>query len=274
MMLLLKVIISVSQFCAVTPPFIQKKSHPFHRKCHILFTFTLITAILIAAFIEKNFFVREGIIKMIVLYLNNLILYAFSYRAIIALNFWKKDQWYKLLENLSTGRQIKQKRFGYENAGFFLANLFYLAIAMYTMINWHDPQKLPHVINVIEQYLQFLYKCLCCVLLHMLSQRYAKLAQLVGFHLKRRKQRKVIPISLIKHIEYEMCLLKQTVNIFNEIFGWPIALIILFSTIQLFNYIEFSVYFYEYVNFVEKIMAAIWILSFGIVSGFGCWWWC
>jgi hypothetical protein len=70
----------------------------------------------------------------------------------------------------------------------------------------------------------------------------------------------------LKKTEYALCLLKRTVNTFNDLFGWPIFFIILHTTFQIMNHVSYAIF--NTTGFHLLVVVAV-SLSLTLVSCFG-----
>jgi gustatory receptor len=99
-----------------------------------------------------------------------------------------------------------------------------------------------YFVEVVQLYFQFYYNYFLCVIVKIFLNRYKYVNFLLSEQLIYVKIRKTIstkeyPIS-IGRIEDLICGLKELNVIFNDIFGWPILMIILYSSLLMLNYLE------------------------------------
>jgi gustatory receptor len=129
---------------------------------------------------------------------------------------------------------------------FVLPNVIYLLVSFYVVSVWSDILGFEYYgeyfVEVVQLYFQFYYNYFLCVIVKIFLNRYKYVNFLLSEQLIYVKIRKTIstkeyPIS-IGRIEDLICGLKELNVIFNDIFGWPILMIILYSSLLMLNYLE------------------------------------
>ncbi|RZC40611.1 7tm 7 domain containing protein [Asbolus verrucosus] len=156
----------------------------------------------------------EHYVKNTIFYASELILDAFNIYTMIVLNFWKKRQWYQFLNNLKIVEKkavvkTHTNRIGY--ASFFMIHLIYIVID-YIYKNFVRMELHYFVVIVAEYGQQLAY----------LLTDYQKNKSLF-------ETSKIISLMSTKQIGQNICLLRETIDIFNDMFGWTIAFVISFT---------------------------------------------
>jgi gustatory receptor len=101
-----------------------------------------------------------------------------------------------------------------------------------------------YAVEYVQLYVQFMINFLIYTILTMLKARYQMTSLSLGRHiclvtkLERRSLAKQYPLSFLKKIKYDVCILKETVDVFNDIFGWPVLFIILYASLQVLLYMD------------------------------------
>ncbi|CAH1380335.1 unnamed protein product, partial [Tenebrio molitor] len=182
-------------------------------------------------------------IKATVTLLLDLVLYAFNAYTMIVLNFWKTHSWDNLFGKLraSNFAQIKS---GTNFKYFLAAHLVHLSIASYTVFVACQKDCLEffkqYNVEFVQEYLLFLYKCLLPTGRVLLLQ--------------------------IKKVEHSFCLLRKTVAVFNDMFGWPFALIISHTSLELLDIIDSTIYPERDIDFALLITGNLLRVSWNFIG--------
>ncbi|XP_068901855.1 uncharacterized protein [Tenebrio molitor] len=75
-----------------------------------------------------------------------------------------------------------------------------------------------YIVEHFQVYSEFFYMALACTVLNMMLERYKVQSCLLRDQIKCRKRNDVV--KLLKQIKFNVFMLKQAVDAFNEIFGW------------------------------------------------------
>ncbi|KAJ3652296.1 hypothetical protein Zmor_018274 [Zophobas morio] len=125
---------------------------------------------------------------------------------------------------------------------FVLPQLTFFIAVIYILRTWFSVLGLlefGYVFELVQIYLQFCHSLYLHTLLEMIRQRYEALKRYFekGFS---RNDKNLHQMSCFA------CTLKDTVNRFNEIFGWSLLFLIAFTTLQFLNSLEYSLEYNEF----------------------------
>jgi gustatory receptor len=264
---LLRLIFKVGRFTATTPTSIDTKEESVCQKIYISLVFAALTFGLVITIINNNYFQEDIHMKIAISYLTEFNLYSFSFYTMVVLNLWKREQWYDLIESLSVvKKKTKMWKIGKRKVpyylGFVVNNIFYILTDSYDNYSWftHYGWEFFKRFNVrlIQLFLQFFFKLLLFEILRIILANYKKLNQCL--------KNKNISLVHLRRVVKTVCLLQRTVDIFNDLFGLPFALLVSFTTFEVLNYILFALYYQGDISLTENIILATLRLHPSIVS--------
>nr|XP_015838050.1 PREDICTED: uncharacterized protein LOC107398458 [Tribolium castaneum] len=89
-------------------------------------------------------------------------------------------------------------------------------------------------------YVQFLTSVLVCTILGKLKSRYESIKGVLIYHISRARKFNKSNFSLVflQSLKYDLSVLKDGVDSFNVIFGWPFLLIFIFVSLQDLAYLD------------------------------------
>jgi hypothetical protein len=94
--------------------------------------------------------------------------------------------------------------------------------------------------------------------------RYRGLKYILLTYIKSKNENSHFPILFMKNIEYTMCSLKKTVDLYNDMFAWPTFFIISFTILEILNMIDYSMFYNQQMELLDNIVLymtlLIWIL--------------
>jgi hypothetical protein len=241
---LLETFFKLGNFLCVTPPTsnCKKTSESSRRKMWASILIVLYTTGNIYSIMCKNWYRHYSFVIMIIHLFSNGTLYIFNLYVIICFTFRKRDKWNKLILSLQSTAEIIQmdndetsKRRYYRNLLF--CHLVYIAFTSYIIYFWYQQLSLDyfkqHTMRQVENYIQFFYSCFLCTILQMLLNRY----RFIHLQLK-----KFLSQDLLKRVGLAMLFQKKSVDIFNSLLGWPIALMIVHTVFQSLSHLSFLLY--------------------------------
>lgn len=172
----------------------------------------------------------------------------------VVLGIWKYPLWIDLINNLKSTEYLVQangtkNNKAKETVAFILGNVFVISMITYAQYLWIAPKGFGVVLKEevvhFQVYLKYFYKYLLCVIVHMLVVRYRGVTLLLKTYLNENNGPREVPTTLIRKIEYALYVLHKTVNIFNDMFSWPMFFIVVFATVELIHHMKFMIYRHE-----------------------------
>jgi hypothetical protein len=116
-------------------------------------------------------------------------------------------------------------------------------------------------------YAKCLLKLVLYVILKMIADKYHRLSQQLRSLMVKSNTRRILVV--LRRMKYFIEVLKDTVNIFNGLFGWTITLILTFTFLHLLNYLDYlfiTISNLDEMFIVKCIIADIMNLVFDFVS--------
>ncbi|EEZ99382.1 gustatory receptor 66 [Tribolium castaneum] len=225
---LLRILFKIGNCLAITPKNFKLRKPTILEKilgCFMLI-FQTVTAITSVAY-KLPQYSQYIYIKLTVYVILDVSLYLFSVTAVLS-GLFKRNQWYKLVKNLMlTGKDPTTGHKKY--FGFIVVNVIFLAMMVYLNVVFGTDFVKRFTLNFFKLYVQFFINYLVYAILQILKMRYRSLAQSL-------ENEANIRDTTLKRVSYDYILLKESVSIFNNIFGWLILFNTIHSSLQIVVY--------------------------------------
>jgi hypothetical protein len=101
-----------------------------------------------------------------------------------------------------------------------------------------------YAVEYVQLYVQFFFTFLICSILRLFKSRYRSINHVLTRNisiirkLDRQSFSKGFPLHFLRKIRYDLSVLKEAVDSYNNIFGWPIFLTMVFVNLQVLIYLE------------------------------------
>ena len=246
---LLRLIMLFGEIFAITPR--RNKVKKIRTK---IYSICVITALMVASTISvlyyrQPLYVNFSPIKLVLTISMVLIVNIFNCYTVLAPVYFKRRQYCFLIRMLEQNDNVTlddlcEKIPFY--AGFVAPNVIYWGITVYVSYVWTDILGFEYYeqyfVEVIQLYFQFYYSYFLCMFVKVFVGKYKYVnfllsEQILYMQMRRPTTLERFPISM-RRIENLVCFLKEMNVAFNDVFGWPIILIILYSSILLLNYLD------------------------------------
>jgi hypothetical protein len=243
----LSFVFKLGKMLALTPSSLTMNPETVISKLYNVLILSLLTGGVFVEISEKNFYSELIFVKKVVCIFGDLIIYILNFYSIIVLGLAKKKSWKDLMENLESTEYLvriqnrKRDRIWY-CLGIGLANLYYFASISYMVYVRYKSMGWRYL-NHVQGYLDLYQKLIQWVIIKMVLARYKGLKSLLSAY-KQKNQNRQFSTDL-KRFEYIMSQLKTTVDVFNELFGWPLLLMIASTIIQVLNTIDFIIFYHN-----------------------------
>ncbi|RZC34652.1 hypothetical protein BDFB_009047 [Asbolus verrucosus] len=227
---LLELIFQIGKFLAITPSTIKVKNVTTVEKWHAIFMLAFYTVAVLISCIYRASSYRAFIhIRLTIHVMLDTTLYMFSICTI--LTAFRRRQWYRLMKNLRNVRSFRNNSEQSHYRSFVVLNLIYWVVISYLGWIFYGTMGMEffkqYGIEYLQIYTQFLISFLMYAILKMLKKRYHSV--------KNSLLMKKFEVSLIK---YDIRVLKECVDIFNRIFGWPFLMNIVYASLQILIYLS------------------------------------
>ncbi|RZC41973.1 hypothetical protein BDFB_012963, partial [Asbolus verrucosus] len=194
------------------------------------------------------YYTHFTLVDNILFTLLDIIFYTHNFYVLVVLMVVKRHQWFKLIHNLQFVEC--QVNFPHKShwLAIILAHMVFCAITISGMTVYFVIFDITYVelnfVDCFENYSLFFHTVCTCVVLSLLLSRYKR--QIL--FLKREN---------INKVHCNMYLLKKSVDIFNDIFGWMILLDVCYGAIKCLTYINLMVK-------NENIVRNLWLQFYGV----------
>ncbi|RZB40164.1 7tm 7 domain containing protein [Asbolus verrucosus] len=233
---LLNRLFKIGRIFALTPASINNQNPNLFQKCHQFLILFLYTGCLIVAkiIVYSPYYRRLTSVHKILLIFMNLNFYAHSFYVLIVLMVTRRSRWFKLIHNL----QCVDSQFNFLQKSHWLiivlAHVIFCIIIssrIYIYLEFCDLTFAGlNIIECFENY-SLLFCAICsCVVLNLLLSRY-----------KHQNLLLTKPRIDINEVKYNLYMLRETVNIYNDIFGWTTLLNIFDGALKCLRYIDIMV---------------------------------
>lgn len=225
----LRFIFSMGNIIAATPSYTNQEMH-FLRKFYGLFFASVMTTSIVISTINRKFYRNIPTIPALehgVLDINMSLL---NYYIIFSVIFWKQKQWQNLVKKL----QIIVDEKCYSTTIVFvlvqIIDITFLVTAFtfkFDLMGVEYAKKYNFV--YVQDYMIFFYNTLMCVVLRIILLKYKQIYNLLLHTWKKQTNDK---------IQKQLQFLKSVIDNFNNVFGWPIFLIISYTTLHLLCHLD------------------------------------
>ncbi|XP_044260339.1 uncharacterized protein LOC123008550 [Tribolium madens] len=211
-------------------------------KFYTVLVFLLLFSGAIYSTIARNY--NYFFMKNVFLYSSDAIYICLNFYVTIFYTFWKKTQWKVFWEKFDMSYKLTQTYDirGYTYTIFVISHVIFFAVGVYNMYVWYGIEGITMITKFgmrrIENYIHFFYSLFLTIILEMLLTRYKKLNAILNSYLT---QKLHFYDSTIRKMSYIVCHLKETVNIFNDLYGWPLFFIIYQTLLQFLIYLYFMI---------------------------------
>ena len=266
----LKPVFIIGYFLSLTPLYTEPKASLL-RKCYGFLVLLLISTGMTISTVNRRFyqnFVGIKIVEHIIMDVNLLI---FNICAVLIGVFWKAQEWQKFLDNL---KNVTDVQISSNVLTFYVFNILGLLTFIFTYcIRYEQNGGLDYVrrYNVVylQDYMVFFYNTFLYLIGSILFLKYKQISTVME-NLDTTGQSSALSRQYsLKKLEMSLCFLKDCVDIFNELFGWPIFFIISFTSLHILNHFDnifaASASSHHSYNFSKKVTADVAILILACV---------
>ncbi|XP_044261376.1 gustatory and pheromone receptor 39a-like [Tribolium madens] len=241
---LLRLVMTVGEFFAITPSI--TKIGTFRTKIYatgVIFTLMTVSTLSVIYF-RQPLYVNFSEIKLIVSMAMVIIVNAFNCYTVLAPVFCKRQKYCQLMAKLVEKHHQTYSFTTYVK--FLTPNLLYWLVSIYAAYVWADILGFSYFkeyfIEVVQLYFQFYYCYFLCIIVRIFWGKYRNVNLLLAERLVRMRNRRFLDYeefyAFMKRMEGLVGSLKELNLLFNDVFGWPIVMIILYSSLLLLNYLN------------------------------------
>jgi gustatory receptor len=233
----LEIILNFGKILALTPTCNVEVT--LFRKIYSTVVLAVITVGVIISTINKRLYRNFISIKIAEHFLLDGSLLIFNYCSVTAVTFWKRRQWKELVENLKVIAEAEIWSSVVVFIGLQFFGVLILTFALYTKIDMYGFEYLTRYnVDYLQDYMLYSYNTILYVIARMIFIKYKLIHKFLRQVLYRKDDCEMNYYLKLKQIETHLYLLKDTVDIFNDIFGWPIFFIIVYTTLHILNHFD------------------------------------
>jgi gustatory receptor len=247
----LQLLFTFGRLYAITPQSLKSGKQKLLVQVYSLVVATVQVAASATSFIHHRRLVLANFkkIKLVMVVATFIFMNSFTICTVLAPTFLKRKQWRKLLQHLQDIERITVNRNTTKMSfllEFVAVHAIILIPSIYYVYIWNEILS-PNFFNqyfveLVQIYFQFFYIYLLCTVVKMLHSgyKYANtlvLKQLNYITLENHVSQKFFHLQM-RQIEDIFCFLQEANVEFNDVFGWPIILIILNSAFFFLNYLS------------------------------------
>jgi gustatory receptor len=240
----LNFLFSVGKFLTITPPYNSKTSR-LQTICTLVVV-TLQVPFVIFSVLTRELRVVHICAKVVLAILVDFFLLAFSCHNALSVVLWKKTQWQKLVGNLKiiASNEKNRKKIVHHVKISFVRLVTDLTVLIVEYSFWMEVFSFFHYVQVynahyFEYYLVFSFNTFLSLILNVVLIQYRHLNHILQEQVSLAKPVTNNLSKLLSEIESSLFFLKDTVDLINDIFGWPLALIISYTTVYILNNLDF-----------------------------------
>jgi gustatory receptor len=176
----------------------------------------------------------------------------------VTVNFTERRRWFKLVKKLESVSEAPRPTSRFYYLEFFSANvIFWVVISFsgYIFNRYFDISIVEILVMVLfEWYCLFFYNYLFYTILKMLLLRYQHLNSLITA-----ERNGAASSGFLQKVEFVLYTLKDAVDCFNDIFGWPLLFVILYSSLLVLDYVDDFFNINNYTDEKLRMVFAIYI---------------
>mgnify|MGYP005985142453 CR=1 FL=1 len=264
---LLRVIFKLGKILAVTPDYKNRRLLARQKVYAYLMSGFITVALGVALMYRKPDYSQYDLMNLVIQLLLDGNLYILNIYTILTVS-WKKPLWHKLINNLKIVKTDTVKEPSLL-LPFVITNIIYWSYQIYMTYTFYK-----HILGVeifkqfaieyLQLYDQYLINCLFHFFVKMLLARYQTLRiklehQFWSLQKLDRRTQNYCFVGF-QQITTEFCLLKETVDIVNNIFGWPLLLITAYATLQALIYLQGTIVIFNHLSHNMVIYVTVVIL--------------
>jgi hypothetical protein len=239
---IIEAIFTVGKFTALTPSSTKNHNpHWWQRLYEITVFIVYVVSFVLTAFGNNSVGATLTSIQFVLIILYELAQFINIFYILIVMMRVRRNLWFRLIESLG-GVESGSPRIPLKLI-FAMSQFIYcclITLRMYTGLQQAGfPRAILGAVTCYQQYTQFFYVVFTLILLVLLLSRYEHLRETLSQVTKARSQlhSKQI-VDIVKKLKNSIFTLKEGVEIFNDIFGWPILFTIVNGSSRSLIYLD------------------------------------
>jgi hypothetical protein len=231
-------IFAIGKYLALTPAGTTNVSPTLFQKLYVVFVFSVYIAGIVINFYSRNsLYLNLPTMQLVLRVLLTADLLAHSYYSIIVVGLFKRHKWIVLIKNLKSVEN-KNSTIRWYYLLFVWSHILLLLVTTFIFYAWIKRLGLEFFKIYLGEYLQmyalFFNTLLCRIVLKMILTRYRHQSTLMS-HLVGKKNPQ---LHILIKVKNNLVKLRQTVDSFNDLFGWTILLNVMFVALRSLIYFD------------------------------------
>lgn len=231
----LNLLFKIGNFFAVTPPSIHIQPSTKKEKIKAFcFIFFYTVSVSISFFFRVRYYSKYIHLNVVIKTIVDCSLYFLNILTVI-IAVAQRNDWLTLIQSLGNEKSSKNWPFIMLNVLFWIV-MINMSYIFTKLKSWEFYKK--YAIEYLQLYVQFLISVLICTILKKFQQRYKSVNRVLLYQISQIKKHKKSNLVILKSLKHDLVNLKDGIDSFNTIFGWPILLILIFVTLQDLAYLN------------------------------------
>lgn len=225
---ILPLVSKIGRVLAIVP---KLKNNRF-QKIYAITYFTILTIGVSLTYIwRKPFYQKFNLLKLLIKISLDLTCYFFNFYTTIVITCFKEQEWSLLLHNLRKTNCTTSTKTPYLRS-FLAINFLFWILTVYTAWVWLTVVGIEYsreyILDAVQLYPVIFYNYLIYIILNMFVVRLQFLCQNLNKKIDLEKTR------------IKILILKDSLDGFNKIFGWPLLFIIMYSYLRILIYLDLT----------------------------------
>ncbi|RZC35590.1 hypothetical protein BDFB_012381, partial [Asbolus verrucosus] len=214
---------------ALTPSSTENRKPSISQKCYIIFVFLILTVgASVSLYLRRFFYRRFSLMQLAMRIIMDIDLYLHNCYSLLILMVIKRYRWFKLIKTLRFVDCPEYKNHHY--LIFISTHIVFFSITCFNLTVWPTILALgfkylkQYSVESIQNYTQFFYSVFAYIVLKMILARYRHQTSLLREKVCTKRH-----LKYLRKIKRNLFFLKDSVDVFNDIFGWIFLFNIIFG---------------------------------------------
>jgi hypothetical protein len=232
-------IFTIGKLLALTPSTTKNLSPTSFQKLYSILVFLFYICGTTLSFVNrKSHYSKLSVMQLVLRVLLDVDLFVHSFYTVIVVGLFKRHQWIIIITKLETVQYENDNERRYYST-FVVSHLVLLLMTVFAFYVWIDFFGVDflqlYLVEYLQMYSQFFYTLSACTILKMILSRYRHQNIAVTQKLKSGKQ---LSAPILYQIKRNLLVLRQIVDIFNDVFGWTVLLNVFFGALRSLIYLD------------------------------------
>ncbi|RZB77522.1 hypothetical protein BDFB_013856, partial [Asbolus verrucosus] len=233
-------VLKVGRIFALTPSSTENRKPSIVQKCYIIFVFlTLTVGVGVSLYLRRFFYTGFPPIQFLLRIIMDVDLYLHNCYSLLILMVHERERWFKLIKNLRAVDCAEYKN--HHCLTFISTHIAFVFSAGFNLFAWFTVLPLGHQyvnqysVENFQIYTQFFYTVFAYIILKMILARYKYQTSLLRKRVCTKRQ-----LKYLKKIKRNIFFLKDSVDVFNDVFGWIFLFNVIFGVARSLIYLDLT----------------------------------